>query len=107
MTNLTNPKFADAARNFEAACEASRAHDQLAADALAQFGAHGPLISGCVRDHFPESVKDKLRTLARDVTRFSDAAYAARPSRVRLATMRALARDVARRDGSGFYGPQA
>ena len=29
-----------------------------------RYGAHGPLISGCHRDHFPEAVRDRLRGLA-------------------------------------------
>lgn len=92
---------------FEHACSASRLHSKLAAHALKQFGDHGPAIAGCVRDHFPPDCKETLRAMARDVTRFSDEAYAARPARVRWQTMRKLASAVATRDGSGFYGPQA
>ena len=29
-----------------------------------RYGAHGPLISGCHRDHFPEAIKDRLCGLA-------------------------------------------
>lgn len=32
--------------------------------ALEEYGSHGSLISGCVREHFPELVKDRLRSLA-------------------------------------------
>lgn len=92
---------------FAAACAASRAHSKLAADALAAWGEHGPQISGVVRDHFPEPVKGALRDLAALVTNESKAAYNARPKRVKMATMRTLAQAVARRDGSGFYGPRS
>lgn len=102
-----DPKFDNAKSLFEATCLASRTHAALAADALSRFGDHGALISGCVRDHFPSDVKDALRFHAREVTRLSDAAWAARPSRVRMATMRQLARMIATRDGSGFYGPRS
>lgn len=103
---LERADLASAGAQFVVACAASREHDRLAAEALEKFGAHGPQISGCVRDHFPSDVKDKLRALARDVTTYSDRGYALRPSRVRLDTMRHLARSIATRDGSGFYGPQ-
>lgn len=96
-----------AAHAFALACEASRQHDRLAGDALARYGSQGPDISGAVRSHFPENVKDELRALARAVGAHSDIAYSVKPKRVRLATMRALARAVATRDGTGFYGPQS
>jgi hypothetical protein len=92
---------------FAAACTASRGHARLADDALERYGDHGPAISGCVRDHFPADVRDMLRNMARNVTRYSDAAWLARPARVRTATMRDLSRAVAARDGCGFYGPHA
>lgn len=104
---LNRPDLAKAERLFSYACLASRMHDTEAKRAFANYGSHGPDISGCVREHFPEGVKNTLRRLARAVTVRSDEAYAARPPRVRLDTMRKLARAVAARDGSGFYGPQA
>lgn len=107
MDHLSNPKFTDVVRHFANSCKASREHSQLASDSLSKFGDDGSLISGVVRDHFPKPVKDKLRDLARTVTRESDAAYAARPKRIRLTTIRQIGNLVARRDGSGFYGPRA
>lgn len=103
---LNRPELATAAELFAKACHASRLHDIAARCALIRYGDHGPAISGCVRDHFPDAVKDRLRELARAVTRYSEAGYAARPPRIRFDTMRQLARSVATRDGSGFYGPQ-
>lgn len=103
----TRPDLARAAELFEAACEQSRAWDKAAHEALTTYGDHGPQISGCLRDHFPESTKSYLRSLAVNVSLLSDAAWAARPARVRHATMIKLARSIARRDGAGFYGPRA
>lgn len=103
---LERTDLAAAREHFESACRHSRAHSEKASKALKQWGEHGALISGCVRDHFPEDVKNELRSHAQAVTRYSDFAYSARPKRVRLDTMRHLARSVATRDGSGFYGPQ-
>jgi hypothetical protein len=92
---------------FAFACLASRLHSQLAELGFRDYGEHGAQISGCVREHFPEELKDNLRELARKVTQYSDKGYSLRPYRVRRDTMRHLARSVATRDGSGFYGPQA
>lgn len=50
-------------------------YDREATDALHAFGDHGSLISGCVRDHFPEGIKDRLRHLARRITDCSDSFY--------------------------------
>ena len=103
---LARPDLAEAARQFARVCEASREHSKAAAAALRMYGDHGPLISGCVRDHFPEEVKEHLRWLAKATADYSKLAHAARPPRVRTATMRELARAVATRDGAGYYGPQ-
>ena len=107
MQLLTNSQYTEVVEHFELCCRVSREHSQLASKSLAEFGDQGSQISGVVRDHFPADVKDKLRELARTVTRESDSAYAARPKYVRLATIRKLGNLIARRDGSGFYGPRA
>lgn len=103
---LERSELQPAAQLFAKACHASRLHSRLAARAFDRYGDAGPQISGCVRDWWPEPVKNRLRQLARATSEFSDAAWNARPSRIRAATMRHLARSVATRDGSGFYGPQ-
>ena len=103
---LSRPELALAAAAYAQACAASRRHNDLTKAALRVFGAHGADISGCVREHFPDQVKDELRALAREVTAASEAGDMLRPRGVRSATMRALARDVATRDGGGFYGPR-
>lgn len=103
---LAREDLREAQKLFATACAHSRAHNYYAAKALREFGEHGAQISGCVREHFPEPVKNQLRKLAQLVTKYSELGHAARPKRVRLGTMRHLARSVATRDGSGFYGPQ-
>lgn len=97
------PAVAD---KFALACAASRLHFRAATAALETYGRHGPFISGCVRAHFPESVKSELRSLARLVGHYSDAARAARPPRMRHATVRRIGQAIATRDGAGYYGPQ-
>jgi hypothetical protein len=104
---LYRPCFATVVAHFADACRASRRHNEYAAAQLRVFGDHGPDISGCVRDHFPEDRKDVLRNLARAVTEASDRAHAARPKGARKATINMIGRLVATRDGSGFYGPQS
>jgi hypothetical protein len=103
---LTDPKFAACVAHFTRACRASRLHSSEAQRAFANYGDHGAQISGCVRDHFPERIKDRLRALARLVTAELEKAHAARPKYVREGTIIRLGRLVATRDGSGFYGPQ-
>ena len=72
----------------------ANAHGTLAASALAEHGSHGSLISGIVRDHFPEAVKAELRRLAHDCATLGDAAWAVRPRGGRSSTYRALRADV-------------
>jgi len=93
--------------SFGLACYFSRKHAALTERALKAHGAHGPQVSGIIREHFPAHIKTKLRALARLVSIHSDTAYSVRPARVRLSTMRELSRAVAARDGSGYYGPHA
>ena len=103
---LNDPRYAKAERWFTAACLASSSHAMLAKEALTLYGDHGPAISGCVRDHFPDDVKNHLRELARACSSASENGHKARPRYARKASMVHLAREVATRDGSGFYGPQ-
>lgn len=106
MNILDRPDLQKAAELFADACKISREHVRAVDEALETYGPQGPDVSGCGRDHFPTCTKDYLRSLARNVGILSDAAYAARPPWVRVSTMRKLASAVAKRDGSGFYGPQ-
>jgi hypothetical protein len=103
---LTRPDLALPREYLAAACALARAHRELTALALARYGDHGPQVSGCIRDHFPEVTKDELRRLGRAINASVSAAWAAKPSRIPQSTMRKLSCAVATRDGSGFYGPQ-
>jgi hypothetical protein len=104
---LARADMQPAIKLFEKATKASRAHSKLASESLDKYGDHGSHISGVLRDHFPKDVKDKLRKHARDINKYADAAYYARPKGVRNTTMQALAGAVATKTGTGFYGPQA
>jgi hypothetical protein len=104
--HFKSPAYAATVAHFLKACAFSRAHSNLAAYALETFGSQGPGISGCVRSHFPESIKTELRGLARAVSEESDKAREAAPKYSRADSIRTLGRYVATRYGSGFYGPQ-
>ena len=49
-------------------------HNQLGTLAGQTYGDHGPLVSGIVHNHFPESVKDRLRFLSSAKNLAGDAA---------------------------------
>lgn len=100
----TTDKFAAAKEKFSLAAKASREHDQLAEKSFLLYGDHGAHISGIVRDHFPDDVKNRLRMLAHDVSRLNDEGFALRPKYTRFTTMLAIARDVVRLNGGGYYG---
>lgn len=103
---LTDHEFAPVVEFMRKACEASRKHSALAQHALAKYGSAGCDISGCVRTHFPEEIKDQLRALARSVSEFSDSAWKLRPAYTQRKIVNRIGRLVATRDGSGYYGPQ-
>ncbi len=104
---LAREDLKDSRKLFEAACHYSRMYGEVSREYLIMYGDHGPDVSGCVRSHFPEQVKDHLRELSRRPGLYSQKAFDARPRGTRTATLKALGKAVARRDGSGFYGPQA
>ncbi len=104
---LARKDMQPAIKLFEKATRASRAHYRLVSDSMDEYGDQGPQISGIVREHFPTDVKNRLRKLSRDINKYADAAYYARPKGVRNTTMQALAGAVATKTGTGFYGPQA
>lgn len=105
---MNRPDLAITQGHFESACHCSRAWQDLRESALTQYGdGNGKEISGSVREHFPTETRDHLRRVAQSVSYHSDLAHKARPKRVRVATIIRLGREVATRDGSGFYGPQS
>ena len=105
---LTRADLAKSAEQFKIACYTSRHYGELCRAYADQFGdGNGRQISGCYRDHFPTEVKDRLRTMAQSIGIYSKLAYNYKPKGVQTATIAKLARAIARRDGCGFYGPQA
>ena len=67
-------------------------YQYLVDDALRQYGDHGSLISGVIRDHFPIDVKTRLRRLARRYSHASEVSRAHwRAAGRRLDTWRRLA----------------
>ena len=103
---LSDPKYAQTIKHLENACRFSRQHANVSEKALEVYGNHGPTISGCVRDHFPDYVKENLRGLANKVTDESALAYQAKPKGSQTTTINKIGRLIARRDGTGFYGHQ-
>ena len=101
---LTDPRLIEARSHFADGARASRDWDSEFGAALKKWGEHGPLISGCGRDHFPEGVKFVLRSLARAVSSHNDMAMTKRPRGVRRETLHKLARLVVKHDGGGRYG---
>lgn len=87
-----------------AACAASRAHSILYNAMLGAYGSRGPDVSGAGREHWPEHIKDLMRAASKLPTSLSHAAFANRPPRVRVSTIRALYKEIQTRDGMGFYG---
>jgi hypothetical protein len=82
------------------AAECSRLHGTAAREYEAIYGDHGPLVSGVVREHFPEEVKDRLRRLARAA---SGSSFAYSLWRATGATATTYHRERSRLS-FGFYG---
>ena len=49
-------------------------YNRLVRESEAKYGSHGPLVSGVVREHFPASVKARLRALVNDMNALDNAA---------------------------------
>lgn len=104
---LARADLAKSAEQFKIACYTSRHYSELCKAYVAEYGeGNGRAISGCYRDHFPHEVKDRLRNMAQSIGIYSKLAYSYKPKGVQTATIAKLGRAIARRDGSGFYGPQ-
>ena len=83
----------------------SRAHRDLAKLALSVYGDHGSPISGVVRDHFPEFVKNELRSLSLSVARLLDESKVSwSKARKQLKTWIRLKDAIIARYGKGYYG---
>lgn len=101
---LDNPKFADSQHYFEVACAVSRKHRDVQNAAYEKYGKQGPIISVIGQDHFPEDVKEELRSLARETSFMNNKGVEKKPARVRRETIYNLAREVSHKNGIGFYG---
>lgn len=102
---LKSPRLAAVRDAFAETARLSRQWDDLVSASLAEFGdTKRTPISGIYADHFPETRKVELRTLARAIATASDHAWSLRPRYVRTDTTRNVRLAVIARDGSGFYG---
>lgn len=102
---LDNPKYAESQHYFEVSAAVSRTHRDLMNYALQTYGDHGSTISAIGRDHFPDEVKNELRSLAKEINVQSDFGYGKKPKGVHHMTIVKLAQEVAHKFGIGFYGP--
>lgn len=97
-------EFQAAASMISAAARISREYNADLKAALEAWGDKGPFISGAGRDHFPESVKERLRAKARLVGTHLEAARKALPKGTRTTTYRKLRDAIYAREGRGYYG---
>ena len=87
-------KFRNSIKHFLKAAEFEKQSREIADAALTKYGDHGPLISGIIRDHFPDITKKTLRKL-RDFKNYAvDMGFEAKPPRVHDKTMRELYQSV-------------
>lgn len=71
------PMHRDAAYHWaREAGRAGRAYDRLSLGALDTYGSHGALVSGVVRGHFPDRVKESLRYMLARFAAVKDASVA-------------------------------
>lgn len=101
---LGRAELEDVEHYYVVACAASRKHRDVQNAAYEKYGTKGPLISAIGQDHFPEDVKEELRSLAREVSDMCKKAEKSRPKGIRMETVYRVGREVAYRDGKGFYG---
>lgn len=92
--NIDNPKFARAVACFRLAYRARQRLYHFLEDANGRYGVAGNILSGGAYPHWPDAVRHRVRVLNRVLNRVNAAAFAARPPRVQMATMRTLAHDV-------------
>lgn len=101
---LSRTDLQESANHFTRADRASRLYSAYAAQCLRRYGDQGPQVSMIVRDHFPESSKNRLRGLACAVGKMLDAAWQAKPARVKINTMFKLRHAIIERDNRRLYG---
>ncbi len=80
-----------AAACFRLAASLERQHRAAMQNALHQYGAHGGLVSGAGREHFPPDVKRRLRELAHAAAAYCSAGFThVQAAGRRLATARRM-----------------
>jgi len=107
MKQLNDPRWQPCITRLEVCCMLSRHWSE---QVQRYIKLHGDVIgchtSGCYNPDWPETVKNRLRDLAFGVGLMEDEAYRFRPRKTHRSTVTSIARFIARRDGSGYYGPQ-
>lgn len=107
MKQLNDPKWALTVAHLEACCMHSRVWSEMVSRYVKLHGdVDGIWTSGVYNPAWPDEVKMVLREHAHFVTGHSAQAYRLKPKGARTSTVRSIASFIARRDGSGFYGPQ-
>ena len=104
MKQIDDIKWSKTVAHLHLALWFSRSHSDLCKAALAQYGDQGPCISGVCRDHFPEPIKLKLRSMAKAINTHNNLAVGFRPPRSHYATVIKVKRHLESKYGKGFYG---
>lgn len=100
MKTLTrDPRLIEPARLFREYVALDVAYQSAIGEALAKYGRHGPLVSGVIRNHFPEAVKGSLRELNRAKNECLKSGFASKPKHVRMSTMVKLLRAIEKEYG--------
>lgn len=100
-------KFYPFANAIAIACHHSREHSAEVKAALVMYGdGNGVQISGVIRDHFPDFVKESLRLRCAAISAVTDHAWKVRPPRVQRHTLLTLQSRIVHAVGTGFYGPK-
>lgn len=103
MQKQTRERLAESIRFWHESRRAMMEYCRLVDEAIAKYGERGPLISGVVYSHFPSEVKDRLRDTLTEAHRLYDAGFAARPKRMRHATMWAAYAEVRAEYPNTYY----
>lgn len=105
-TLLKRPELAEPIRHLQRACRLSRRWSSYVALNIKRHGAvRGNHVSGVYNDSWPDYVKDRLRVIAQAVGNVASMAFTLRPKGIHSTTITRLYREVALKEGCGFYGP--
>ena len=104
MEHIKDANWSKAISHIHIALWLSRSHSDLCKAALDQYGDHGPDVSGVCRNHFPEPIKVKLRSMAKAINTHNNIAAGFRPPRSHYSTFIKVKRHLESKYGKGFYG---